>query len=164
MSGSREAISRAEAVGFLTSEAYLLDEWRLTEWLALWDTKNVEYWVPYGDDAGDPSKQVSVIYDDWTRLNERVARLQSPAAHSQDPRSRLRRVVGNVEVAGESADGGGTVASNFVLGEFRGGVQTLYMGRLIHTLVGTDSGVRIRSKKVLLLNNSGSLGNVSFIF
>jgi 3-phenylpropionate/cinnamic acid dioxygenase small subunit len=39
---------------------------------------------------------VSIIYDDRARLEDRIYRLMSSAAHSQRPRSRMRRVVGNI--------------------------------------------------------------------
>ena len=83
---------------FLYLEADLMDEHRFDEWLALWNHELL-YWVPCNTDDIDPRRQVSLIYDDRTALENRLARLQSPAAHSQTPRSKLRRVISNIVIA-----------------------------------------------------------------
>lgn len=155
--------SVADITEFVYLEARLADEWQLTEWLALWEPEgDGRYWVPAGHDAVDPGREVSLIYDDWKLLNERIARLTSSAAHVQDPRSRLRRVVSNIEMLDEGQETT-VVGSNFVLGAFRNEMQTVLIGRAIHELVPDGPSFKIRSKKVLLINNGGFLENISFI-
>ena len=75
----------------------LIDEHRYDEWLALW-TEDGLYWVPCNSDDADPARQAMIIYDNRARLEERIYRLTSGAAWAQQPRSRTRRLISNVEV------------------------------------------------------------------
>ena len=60
-------IDREQVEQFLYREADLMDEHRYDEWLALW-TDDALYWVPTGSDEIDPKREISLIYDDRTRL------------------------------------------------------------------------------------------------
>ena len=118
-------VTRDTVEAFLFHEADLLDDLRIEDWLALWAPECC-YWVPCNDrdaDGTDPGRQVSIIYDDRARLEDRVYRLLSSAAHSQRPRSRMRRVVGNIRF--ESREGEVHTRSNFLLA---GGLVMDWMG------------------------------------
>ncbi|RLA14777.1 MAG: hypothetical protein DRQ60_06320, partial [Gammaproteobacteria bacterium] len=136
---------------FLYLEADLMDEHRFDEWLALWSSELL-YWVPCNDDDIDPARQVSLIYDDRVALENRIARLQSPAAHSQIPRSRLRRVLSNIVINDKGA-GVVEVSSNFILAESRHHRQNIFAGKSIHTLVEQENNLLMAQKKVLLIDN-----------
>src|SRR5712671_5520993 len=86
---------------FLYREARLMDQHAYDEWLALW-TDDALYWVPCNEDDIDPERHVSIVYENRARLEDRIARLKSGAAYAQDPKSRLSRVVSNVEIENES--------------------------------------------------------------
>lgn len=122
---------------------------------------DVLYWVPANRDDVDTSREVSIIYDDRERLEERIARLTSGAAWAQDPQSRLRRVIANVEI--EEENGEIVTHSNFNLTEFRRNEQNVYAGRVTHRLRPRDSGFEIVYKKVALVENDGFLGNLTFL-
>ena len=147
---------------FLYKEARLADENRYDEWTALW-TDDCVYWIPSNLDDYDPRERVSIIYDDRERLQDRVDRLKSGAAWAQEPRSRVRRVLSNIEIDAPDAKGEITASSNFVLGDLRRGAQTVYFARQIHRLRPTAQGLRIAYKKVMLLNNNEPIHNLSFI-
>ena len=121
------------------------------------------YWVPANKDDYDPRRHVSIIYDNWERIQDRVDRLKSGAAWSQEPRSRMRRIVSNVEVEEVQADGTMVVRSNFVLGELRRELQTTYFAGQIHHLRAVGPDLRMSFKKVLLINNDEPLHNLSFL-
>jgi len=144
----------------LYEEAAAIDERRFEDWLALY-TEDAIYWVPQGEED-DPVHRVSIAYDDHRRLHERVLRLTSGFAYSQDPPSRTCHVVGNVRVTGE-ADGAIHVASNQIVTEVRRNVQNIYSGRFEHELVAADGGYRIRRKTIRLMNSDVPLGNVTFL-
>src|SRR5439155_898605 len=91
------AADRHQIETFLYREARLMDEHAYDEWLALW-TDDALYWVPCNRDDSDPMREVSIIYDNRARLEDRIMRLKSGAIYAQEPKSRLRRVVANVEV------------------------------------------------------------------
>ncbi len=149
------------AESFLYREARLMDEYRYDEWLALWDERDVLYWVPCAENT-EPGREVSIIRDDRERLEDRVFRLQSRAIHAQRPRSRTRRVVGNVVV--EADDGKvATVTSNFIFTEVRSGKQDVFNGSATHRLRYQGERARIGSKKVLLVNGDEYIDNLSFL-
>lgn len=155
------AISRQQIEDFLYQEARLLDDGQFDAWLELFADDAI-YWVPAGRNDADPMREVSIIYDDRKRMGDRVKRLTSGQAHSQDPPSVTRRIIGNVELL--SRDGAViTVTSNFILAEFRHDQQLVYAGRYEHEIDAGGDAWRIRRKKVELVNGAAPLGNVSFM-
>lgn len=146
---------------FLYHETALLDERRFDEWLELF-TDDALYWIPQGDEV-DPIRHVSLVYDDRRRLHERVLRLGSGFAYSQDPPSKTCHVVGNVQ-ASDGAEGELEVASTLLVAEVRRNLQNVYAGRVTHTLVPDGEGFRIRRKVIRLVNSDIPLGNVTFLF
>ena len=154
-------VDRLQVEQFLYHEALLMDEHRYDEWLALW-TEPALYWIPSNRDEVDPRREVSLIYDDWVRLQLRIARLKSGFAHAQEPKSRMRRIISNIEV--EQAPGGEVVAhSNFMLAELRRGKQDLFAGRTTHRLRPDQGAFKMLSKKVLLINNDEPIDNLTFL-
>ena len=106
--------------------------------------------------------QVSIAYDDHRRLHERVLRLASGFAFSQDPPSRTCHVVGNVRLTGE-IDGDLDVRSNLVLAEMRRGVKSVYAGHVTHRLVPTGESFMVRGKTIRLINSDVPLSNLTFL-
>lgn len=141
--------SREDCESFLLHEARLLDEAKFDEWLALF-TADAQYWVPSEPDQKSPYDTVSLIYDDRRLLETRVRRLASPRIYSQEPRSRTSRIVTNVtlEESGQEA----LVRSKFMMVEFRRNAQRLFGGTYYHRLLQYDGSVRIRLKRVDLVN------------
>jgi benzoate/toluate 1,2-dioxygenase beta subunit len=156
-------VTSDELVSLVHREAELLDEWRLAEWLELW-AQDAVYWIPAGHEpeTHDPMRQVSIAYDDRQRLQERVARLESGAAHAQDPRSRLVRLLTNVRVT-SATDSEAQLRSSFALFESRLGRDRSYAGVLHHTLVRVDGTWLIRSKKISLVQSANYHANLAFI-
>ncbi len=146
---------------FLYREARCMDEHRYDDWLALWE-QELLYWVPCDDADDDPRRAVSIIHDRRAQLEQRVTRLKGRYAFAQQPRTRLLRVVSNVEIESDSGESL-VVGSTFALGDWRSDRQTAWFGRNRHVLVRHGDGFRMREKKVLLLNNSGALGNLTFL-
>jgi benzoate/toluate 1,2-dioxygenase beta subunit len=146
---------------FLFHEAQLMDEHRFDEWLALW-TEPALYWVPSNKDELDPAREVSLVYDDWVRLQLRISRLKSGFAHAQEPRSRMRRLLSNIVIE-ETGSGEVVTYSNFLLAELRRGKQDLFAGRTIHRLRAHEGSFKLASKKVLLLNNDEPIDNLTFL-
>ena len=155
------AVDRQQVEQFLYYEADLMDEHRYDEWLALW-TDDALYWVPTGRDEIDPKREISLIYDDRTRLQVRIARLKSGFAHAQEPKSRMRRVVSNI-VSTETENGEILTQSNFLLAELRRGKQDMFAGRTIHRLRPYQGSFKLVFKKVLLVNNDESIDNLTFL-
>lgn len=146
---------------FLYYEASLLDRRAHEEWLALY-TDDAEYWVPQRD-GDDPTRDVSIVFDDWSRLHGRVVRLSSGFAYSQEPPSRTSRLIGNVRVKDDGADGLVEVEASMIIVEVRRGTQKVYAGATEHFLRPAADSFLIRRKVVRLVNGDLPLGNVSFL-
>ena len=78
---------RDEFRRLLEREARLLDQLRYDDWLAMYAPECV-YWVPSTPNAGDPRREIAVMFDDRRRLEDRVYRLRTGFAWSQAPASR----------------------------------------------------------------------------
>jgi 3-phenylpropionate/cinnamic acid dioxygenase small subunit len=155
------AVDRQAVADFLYLEARLADEGRYDEWEALW-TDDGLYWIPAGGDDPDPARQLSFAYDNRTRIASRVRQLRAGTHHTQVPPSRLRRLIGNVELLDPDGDLL-TVGSNFLLTEYRRGTVTLWSGRTVHKLRPDAGRLRLAYKKVLLVNNTGDIPTLSFL-
>jgi benzoate/toluate 1,2-dioxygenase subunit beta len=144
---------------FLYREARLMDAHAFDEWLALW-SEDAIYWLPCNLDDYDPARHVSLVYEDHDGLRDRIDRLKSGLAWAQDPKSRLSRVVSNIEIeAGEPI----TVHSTFNITASRGGRLEVIAGRSEHSLRRTSEGLRIAFKKVMLVDNDEVMSNLTFL-
>lgn len=148
-------MDQREVEQFLYREALLLDEHRYEEWLSLW-TDDAIYWVPLGGEVEDPQRTVSIIYDDRSKLGDRVTYLREGSASVQ-ARPELRRIVSNIEIATDE------VASNFLLVEARGNAQHFWSGRSLHRLRREGGALKIQFKKVLLVNRAQPMPILQFL-
>lgn len=146
---------------FLYREARYADEHDYDAWEALW-TDDAIYWVPAGDPEADPLHQVSVVYDNRSRISTRLKQLRTGKRYSQSPPSNLRRIVSNVEVLGEDA-GDITVGANFVLVESRERGMEVWAGRYSYKLRVVDGELRLAYKKVLLVNSDRAIPTMAFL-
>lgn len=138
-----------------------MDEGRYAEWEELWEDDAV-YWVPAREGDYDPSRFVSIIYDDRDGIHNRVERLRSGLAYTQEPRSQVRRVISNIRLlsdAGEVVE----VASNFVAVEHRLRRWTQWAGRTEHRLRGAAGSYKIARKKVVLVGCDADLPMLQFL-
>lgn len=147
---SKAPWDRQACEDFLLHEARLLDEAKFDDWLALF-TPDAQYWVPSQPGQQSPYDTVSLIYDDRRLLETRVRRLASPRIYSQEPRSRTSRIVANVTLEETSSDHA-VVRSKFIMIEFRRNEQRTFGGTYFHRLIRQEGAVRIRLKRIELVN------------
>ena len=135
---------------FLYHEADLLDRWQLAEWESLF-ADEARYLVPptdmVGDDA-DPNTTLFYVFDDRTRIHERVVRLEKKGAHSEFPRSKTRHLVGNV-IACQDIDMVLATAS-FAVWRSKDGNTDVYVGHYTYRLIDDGTSFRISEKKCVL--------------
>lgn len=146
---------------FLYREARLVDEHRYDEWLSLWSDDGI-YWIPCRHEDTDPLRQVSIVYDNRAKLGDRIARFNSRAVLAQDPPSRMRRLISNIEIE-PGTENKLKVESNFIVVEARGGRQEVWCGRAFHTLQTSNDAFKIALKKVLLVNSEQEIPNLQFL-
>jgi p-cumate 2,3-dioxygenase subunit beta len=157
------AITRQAVEDFLFQEAALLDEWRLDEWLGLFE-KDATYEVPTTDRPNeDPHRSQYYVWDDYELLSARVKRLKSKHAHAENPHSRTRRLVTNVRLA-ETSDSSLDVRAAFLIYKIRDGNVDQFVGRYEHTLAANGEGLRFRKRRAVLeLEVLRPGGRLSFI-
>ncbi len=150
-----------EVEAFLYFEAALMDQNAYDDWLSLWHPSGL-YWIPSNSEDLDPDKCVSIIFEHYDGIADRIFRLKDKRMHSQSPKSRLIRMISNLTVVA-SGSSDLLVRSNFILGEMRGGqLQTLF-GRATHRLIRESDGLKIVGKKVYLIGNNAPMRNVTFL-
>ena len=149
---------------FLYHEAYLLDHNRLSEWFALFTTDST-YWIPLEANQTDPLGTCSIIYDDHRLLDIRVRQASHSWAHARNPLARTCHQVTNVMLF-PSADSTPElrVCSNLVLIEYRGERQRVFAGLCEYRLRQTDSGLKIASKRIDLVNSEAELDGIAVLF
>lgn len=146
---------------FIYREARLQDEHQYDAWESLWADDGV-YWVPANGDDIDPESQMSIIYDNRSRIALRIRQYHTGKRYSQTPQSRLRRLVSNVEVL--SDDGREIVAAaNALLFESQIRGDILWASRNEYRLRREGCDLRMARKKVMLTNNHDALFSMAFL-
>lgn len=142
----------AEVEEFLVEEAALLDRGAWEAWIALF-TPDGWYWVPASPQQSDPFDHVSLFFENRPLMQMRAERLQHPRAHGVAAPIRTSRVIGNVQIFGGGEGSADILArSRFHMIEAQDGRQRVFAGTCIHRLAVTDEGLRIRVKRVDLVN------------
>jgi p-cumate 2,3-dioxygenase beta subunit len=160
----RDTISRQQVEDFLFAEADLLDNWRLDEWLRLFDQERGGYYMPTTDlPNGDSGTALYLIADDMPKLRSRVQQLLGGLTWAENPRSRTRHMVSNVRIVGSEGEAL-LVRANFVV--FRMRFQNIdpYIGEYHYKLVPGNGTFAILERRVVLdLEALRPHGKVSFI-
>jgi 3-phenylpropionate/cinnamic acid dioxygenase small subunit len=169
---------------FLYREARLLDERQFRDWLGLF-TEDVHYWMasrsnryprsskaiaaagtdhfleeePFGSD------ELALFDEDCTTLTARVARLETGMAWAEDPPSRTRHLITNIEVVRDASGPELTVHCNFIVYRSRGETeQDFYVGARKDRLRRVDGGWKIARRRMVLDQNVLTAKNLSIFF
>ena len=163
--GDADATLLKELEEFVVNEARLLDERRFEEWESLFTADGI-YWVPATPNQESPRNHVALFYDNRLSMRERVMRLRHPEIHAQTPPSRTCHLVTNVRL--ESVDGDANeyvVFSNVMMLEYRPGwEQQTYGGHNLHTLCREKGKLKIKQKRVNLINCDAVMPAISVPF
>jgi 3-phenylpropionate/cinnamic acid dioxygenase small subunit len=146
----------------LEREARLLDQLKYEDWLALYTAQCI-YWVPSTPNAGDPRREIAVMFDDRRRLEDRVFRLRTGFAWSQAPASRTVRLITNVEAFATTREDVRMLRSNFLISEFWSDETRILTGWAGHRVVRDGGAWKIQAKQVNLLECDQSIRNPSII-
>lgn len=162
MSASVNQALLTEVSQFIYREARLQDEHQYDEWESLWADDGI-YWVPAsGATGGDPETNMSIIYDNRSRISLRVRQYHTGKRYSQIPLSRLTRVVSNVEVIEDKGDTVRVGTSAIVYESNRRG-EILWPSRNEYVLRRVNGELKMSMKKVVLTNNDKPLLTMSFL-
>lgn len=162
-------LARPDALNLLTEvhtllalEAHVLDDREYHRWLTLF-TEDCRYWMPVDPLCHDPTMRLNVIYDDRPRMLDRIARLTSGLAYSEDPPTLTARSVSAIHVSQEDT-GDLLVRSNFMVVTQRRWEQRQFAGRYTHRLVRQGDELRIKEKRVGLLGSDAPQRAMTFLF
>ena len=153
---------------FIFREARLADEHEYAAWEELW-TDDATYWVPAAR-MDEPAAAMSIISDNRHRIATRIKQLESGRRYAQAPPSRLRRIVSNIEVVGETDGGDLCVEANFVLVEARERASHTWAGRVTYHLrhvgdptTGRTDGLAMSYKLVDLVDREWAQPTIAFL-
>jgi len=169
---------------FLYWEARLLDARRFQAWLDLL-TDDVRYWMP-GRSNRYPKESKAIVVLDPDRYNEadltgddelaildetketlgrRIARLETGMAWAEDPPSRTRHMLSNIEVEPGDAASEIKVYANFLVYRSRAETeQDFYVGARQDILRHVNGAWKIARRKIILDQSVLLAKNVSIFF
>ena len=149
-----------DLTAFVYREARLLDEHRFDEWLQLF-APDGRYWMPLEYGQTDRRLTASLMDEDLFLLRLRVERLKGNRTYSQKPKSRCHHVLQQpqVDVFEAQADRYVVWTAMHYL-ETRLDQQDLYAAWATHELTVIDGALRIRMKRVDLVNCDAAFGSI----
>jgi 3-phenylpropionate/cinnamic acid dioxygenase small subunit len=173
-----------EVEQFLYREARLLDERRFHEWLELF-TDDVRYWMAgrsnrypkmskaiaildpnrYTEEELTKEDELAILDETKETLGRRIARLETGMAWAEDPPSRTRHMISNIEVEPGDAASELKVFSNFMVYRSRSETeQDFYVGARQDVLQHVGGAWKIVRRKIILDQNVLLAKNVSIFF
>jgi benzoate/toluate 1,2-dioxygenase beta subunit len=139
----------------LYREASLLDKADIEGWLEMY-TDDATYWMPVLEDQEDPLNHISLFYDDRVMMEIRVLNYTHPNATSKEHKFRSSHLVGNVVIEDhEPVKGVVKVSSNFQVMIYYREEKRMYAGTYQHELQQVEDGIKIRHKRVNLIDCDG---------
>jgi 3-phenylpropionate/cinnamic acid dioxygenase small subunit len=154
------APSDGDLIDFVTGEARLLDQQRFDEWIDLF-AEDSHYWMPLERGQTDPRLVASLMYEDKLLLRIRVERLKSNRTYSQKPRSYCHHLlqVPRIEQR-DQRDNRYVTWTPLHYVETRGDEQMLLAAWATHHLAIIDGAIRIKLKRVDLVNCDAAFGSI----
>jgi 3-phenylpropionate/cinnamic acid dioxygenase small subunit len=173
-----------EVEQFLYREARLLDERRFQEWLECF-TDDVCYWMPgrstryprvskalvildpdrYREEELSREDELAILDETKETLSRRIARLETGMAWAEDPPSRTRHLLSNIEVEPGDVASDLKVYSNFLVYRNRAETeQDFYVGARQDVLRQVNGVWKIARRKIILDQNVLLAKNVSIFF
>lgn len=149
-----------ELIDFVIREARLIDMHRLDEWLDLFAEDGI-YWMPLEWGQTDPRLTASLMYEDKMLLTIRIERLKGNRTFSQKPRSRCHHVLQMPQIdQRDEANNEYVTWTPMHYVETRNDDQQLYAAWATHTLTSIDGKLKIKLKRVDLVNCDAAFGNI----
>ena len=152
--------ARAELRALIYREAQLIDEGALDDWYDLF-TEDALYWMPLKRGQREDDVHNALFFEDKLMLKVRIERLKDPRAFSQSPPSQCQHVLQRPAIEGFDVDAGRfCTRTPFVYVESQLDDQFVLAGVAHHELVISDDALRIRRKRIELLNRDAALPSI----
>jgi len=158
-----EVVAADALTNFVYHEARLLDEKRFDEWYELF-TDDARYWMPLTRGQPNAETFTSLFYEDKLLLRIRIERLRHPNAFSQQQPGFCQHVLQHPAV--ETADPRAShyvTRTPFVYFESQLDRQLILGGVTYHHLTLVDGALRMRLKKIELVNCDAALPSIQLL-
>ena len=140
----------AALTAFLEHEAELLDRGDLAGWVELC-TDDATYWMPMSAEQQDPLGEISILYENRTLMELRKFNFGHRLAPSFETPVRCSHLLGAIRIDAVEGDEIAASAKFHCIMWYRG-EQRMFAGRCAYRLVAEGERLRIRAKRVDLLN------------
>ena len=143
---------------FYYREARFMNQRQHRQWLESMVHEDIHYWLPItenrmlNDKRPEPTPEDGAIYNDnYGDLDDRIKRLETGLVWMEDPPSRIRHLISNVEVYHADQEQQLSVYSNFhVYRNRRQRDETNLIGGREDVLVRDGDGFKILKRKINL--------------
>ncbi|MFM8900123.1 MAG: 3-phenylpropionate/cinnamic acid dioxygenase subunit beta [Burkholderiales bacterium] len=173
-----------EVEQFLYREARLLDRRQFREWLELF-TDDVHYWMPmrtnrypksskalkilnpdiYPDGELTRSDELALLDESKGTLTRRIERLETGMAWGEDPPSRTRHLITNIEIEALGSVDELRAYSNFLVYRTRSETEEeFFIGSREDLLRRVDGAWKIARRQIVLDQTVLSVKNISIFF
>ena len=140
-------------------ETRCLNEADLETWISLF-TEDGYYWMPLEREQTDPEQHDSLIYDNRALMQMRNYNLHNPLSPSMQHEVRSVRILSELETDTSASPDGVITVTASVIAVIHHRQQDTYAGTVTWRLIQTGEGLKIKSKRVDLLNADAPLDSI----
>lgn len=135
---------------FIEQESDLLDAGDLVGWVDLC-TDDATYWMPMSADQTDPLGEISLLYENRTLMEIRKFNFGHRLSPAFESPVRCSHILGNIRTH-TVTEATITASTKFHCIMWYRAEQRMFAGRATYELTRVDDGLRLRAKRVDLLN------------
>ena len=140
-------------------ETRCLNEADLETWISLF-TEDGYYWMPLERGQTDPEQHDSLIYDNRALMEMRRHNLHNPLSPSMQLEVRSMRILSEPEIDLSAGPAGDIIVRACVIAVIHHRKQDTHAGSVTWRIVRTGEGLKIKSKRVDLLNADAPLDSI----
>ena len=140
-------------------ETRCLNEADLDTWISLF-TEEGYYWMPLEQEQTSPEEHDSLIYDNRALMEMRKFNLHNPLSPSMQQEVRSVRILSELETDAQAGHDGEITVTASVIAVIHHRKQDTFAGAVTWRLARTEEGLKIKSKRVDLLNADAPLNSI----
>ena len=143
----------------IRQETRCLDQADLDTWVSLF-TEDGYYWMPLEREQTDPEQHDSLIYDNRALMEMRRYNLHNPLSPTMQQEVRSVRILSGLKTDLPAGPDGEIAVTASVIAVIHHRRQDTFAGAVTWRLVQTAEGLKIKSKRVDLLNADAPLDSI----
>ena len=143
----------AQVKDLITTETRFLNNADLENWISLF-AEDGYYWMPLEEEHEDPESHDSLIYDNRALMEIRKHNLGNPLSPSMQQPVKSVRILSDIEIHNSNNE---ILVSAVVIAIMYHRQQNYYAGNVTYRLINTGDDLKIKTKRVDLLNADSPL-------